>query len=147
MVLLMIFTIVLLFFSKKGYFHISTKAVQIGQDLGTRLMIEKQLSYVKSKMVEILTEPAIKQHAKTEYKLKYIISEVKDVFERSVIFNNMNTTSAYIESKQIAAYTAIIPLLNKDTDEEYFFTQDFKDFVYKKTEDIIKGLVELKENK
>ena len=113
----------------------------------TELIETKTMAERKSKMIELLTEPAIKSHTKTEYKLRYIISEVKDVFERSVIFNNMSLSNAYIESKQIAAYAAIIPLLSRDTDDEYFFTQDFKDFVYRKTEDIVKGLVELKESK
>ncbi len=147
LIIIAVFIIVLLVLSKKGFFTISTKAVRIGTDTNTRLLIERQLGYVKSKMIELLTEPAIKSHTKTEYKLRYIISEVKDVFERSVIFNNMSLSNAYIESKQIAAYAAIIPLLSRDTDDEYFFTQDFKDFVYRKTEDIVKGLVELKESK
>ena len=142
MVLLMIFVIVLLFFSKKGYFNISTKAVKIGQDVNTRTLISQQLDYIHSYILSLI--PFLQKHTKTEYKLRFILSEVEDVFQYAAVFNSMSLSNAYIESKQIKAYGTIIKYLNKDTDDEYFFSEDFKKYVYDETRNIVTGLVEIK---
>lgn len=142
MVLLMIFVTILLFFSKKGYFNISTKAVKIGQDTSTRSLISQQLEYVHSYILSLI--PFLQKYTKTEYKLRFILSEIEDVFQYAIVFNNMSNSNAYIESKQIKAYGTIIKYLNKDTDNKYFFSDDFKKYVYDEARNIVTGLVEIK---
>jgi len=144
LIIIAVFIIVLLVLSKKGFFTINTKVVKIGQDIKTRNLIQRQLEYIHNKITSLI--PELKNYSSNEYKLKYILADVEDCFQLAAVFNNMSKTRAYIEGKQIAVYSTVIKNISKE-DNPYFFSNEFKEYIYEKTKEIIEALVDIKEEK
>lgn len=122
---------------KKGWISFHGNKLSIGQDIKTRNLIQNQLEYAKAKCegLTILYRDKVE-----EYKLKYIIARVEDVFERAIIFNNLSDDEGYVRAKQELVYQSILKRATCD----WVLTDEFKSFVYKFVADIFKELYRMK---
>lgn len=122
---------------KTGKLSINTKSIKIGASESTRHLLQAQLEYVRARFLE--TETVIPEGL-DNYRTKWVISEACDIMSKAIVFNSMTTSDTYIESKAASIYACII----SKTDNQYFRTNEFKEFVYKLVKDIIVNLVKMK---
>lgn len=137
MVVLLLVVVVGIISVKKGFISFKGEKLSIGQDIKTRNLIQNQLEYTKAKCegLTILYRDKVE-----EYKLKYIIARVEDVFERAVIFNNLSDDEGYVRAKQELVYQTIL----KRATCGWVLDDEFKAFVYKFVADIFKELYRMK---
>lgn len=137
MAVIVIAIIVLIIAIKKGWISFHGSKLSIGQDIKTRNLIQNQLEYAKAKCegLTILYRDKVE-----EYKLKYIIARVEDVFERAVIFNNLSDDEGYVRAKQELVYQCILKRATCD----WVLNDEFKSFVYRFVADIFKELYRMK---
>lgn len=137
MIVLLLVIVIGIIAIKKGWISFHGNKLSIGQDIKTRNLIQNQLEYAKAKCegLTILYRDKVE-----EYKLKYIIARVEDVFEQAVIFNNLSDDEGYVRAKQELVYQCIL----KRATCEWVLNEDFKSFVYKFVADIFKELYRMK---
>lgn len=123
--------------AKLGILSINTKGVRLGADADTRNLIQAQMEYARSVFQEAVSK--FPKNLDT-WRTKYVISMAMDVMERAIIFNNMSTDESYVKSKQASIYSVV--LIN--TEDDWFKSDEFKEYTYKIVADLIKDLVKMK---
>ena len=133
----LIIIIMLIVGIKKGWIRVNSSKVQIGNDSNTHQKITAQWEYVHSK-IESIKFPA--ELMLNEYRTKYVLSRIEDEFQKIIIYNNIVSDKEYIALKQDIIYSKCM----KYTENEFFRTEDFKEFVYNFVEEVLKELVNIK---
>lgn len=123
---------------KKGWFKFKGKGVQIGlSELDTRNLILSQIEYMKAKCEGTITKLP---KDLDQYRTKYVIARIEDILEHAIIFNNISDDEYYIRAKQELVYQNVM----KRVENQYFMTDEFKDFVYKFVDELFRELVRMK---
>lgn len=122
---------------KKGWFSFSEGKLNIGQDLKTRVLIQSQMEYANAKCEGLF---AIYRDRVEEYKLKYIIARIEDIFEKSIVFNNLTDDEFYVKAKQELVYQCIL----KRSTCDWVLQDAFKADIYKFVADVFKELYRMK---
>lgn len=124
---------------RKGWFSFSkSNGLQIGlSELDTRNLILSQIEYMKAKCEGVI----IKLPKDLDpFRTKYVIARIEDILEHAIIFNNISDDEYYIRAKQELVYQNVM----KRVSNEYFMTDEFKDFVYKFVDELFRELVRMK---
>lgn len=138
MVILIIAIVVLFVFIKKGWLSFSkSNGLSIGQDTKTRVLIQAQMEYANAKCEGLF---AVYRDRVEEYKLKYIIARIEDIFEKSIVFNNLSDDEFYIRAKQELVYQCIL----KRSTCDWVLQETFKADIYKFVADVFKELYRMK---
>lgn len=122
---------------KKGWFSFKEGKLNIGQDTKTRVLIQSQMEYANAKCEGLF---AVYRDKVEEYKLKYIIARVEDIFEKSIVFNNLTDDEFYIRAKQELVYQCIL----KRSTCDWVLQEAFKADIYKFVSDVFKELYRMK---
>lgn len=123
---------------KKGYFKFSGKGVSIGlSEQHTRDLIQAQFDYANAKCESV--EGSLPKDF-DKYRIRYVIGKVEDVIQKAIIFNNLTDNESYIKAKQELCYFTVM----KHTEDEYFKTPEFKDWLFKFISDLFKDLYKMK---
>ena len=135
--------IILIILVKKGIISFKGKGLTVGnndeRDI-ERTIIRSQIQYVKSAVSDFYDDiPDFPN--RDEWRLKYICERIISVFTDIISFNHISKEKIYTEMKQASIWAVII----NNTAADIMTSDEFKDIVYKKTEEILDKLISIRE--
>lgn len=135
--------ITLIVLVKKGIISFKGKGLTVGnndeRDI-ERTIIRSQIQYVKSAVSDFYDDiPDFPN--RDEWRLKYICERIISVFTDIISFNHISKEKIYTEMKQASIWAVII----NNTAADIMTSDEFKDVVYKKTEEILDKLISIRE--
>ena len=136
--LIVLLTVILLI--KKGLISVNTKAVKVGTSESERAIIRQQIEWVHLHCDSLEKSLPHPQNYDI-WRGKYILERMYDEIVDWITFNHICTSEGYISIKQERIWATIQSLVRK----EEFSTPEFKEFIYKDTEYIIRRLVHIRQ--
>lgn len=135
--------ITLIILVKKGIISFKGKGLTVGnndeRDI-ERTIIRSQIQYVKSAVSDFYDDiPDFP--GRDEWRLKYICERIISVFTDIISFNHISKEKIYTEMKQASIWAVII----NNTAADIMTSDEFKDVVYAKTEEILDKLISIRE--
>ena len=135
--------ITLIILVKKGIISFKGKGLTVGnndeRDI-ERTIIRSQIQYVKSAVSDFYDDiPDFPN--RDEWRLRYICERIISVFTDIISFNHISKEKIYTEMKQASIWAVII----NNTASDIMTSDEFKDVVYKKTEEILDKLISIRE--
>lgn len=135
--------ITLIILVKKGIISFKGKGLTVGnndeRDI-ERTIIRSQIQYVKSAVSDFYDDiPNFE--GRDEWRLRYICEKIISVFTDIISFNHISKEKIYTEMKQASIWAVII----NNTASEIMTSDEFKDTVYAKTEEILDKLISIRE--
>ena len=136
--------VIIAILAKKGIFSFKGFGLKIdnGNDERDieRTIIRSQIQYVKSAVSDFYDDiPDFP--GRDEWRLKYICEKIISVFTDIISFNHISKEKIYTEMKQTSIWAVII----NNTAADIMTSDEFKDVVYKKTEEILDKLISIRE--
>ena len=135
--------ITLIILVKKGIISFKGKGLTVGnndeRDI-ERTIIRSQIQYVKSAVSDFYDDITDFPN-RDEWRLKYICERIISVFTDIISFNHISKEKIYTEMKQASIWAVII----NNTAADIMTSDEFKDIVYKKTEEILDKLISIRE--
>lgn len=135
---LVIIIILLAHLSNKGVFKWHTEKLTIGASENERAIIRQQVEWTELE-IESLATAEIFSHV-DEWRTKYILEKLFDEVLQWIIFNHIKDSPEYISIKQEKIWNMTQTLVVR----EEFRSDEFKDFIYKEVDKIIKRLIFLR---
>ena len=136
--LIVLLTVILLV--KKGLISVNTKAVRVGTSESERAIIRQQIEWVHLHCDSLEKSLPHPQNYDI-WRGKYILERMYDEIVDWVTFNHICTSEGYISIKQERIWATIQSLVRK----EEFSSPEFKEFIYKDTEYVIRRLVHIRQ--
>ena len=140
----LIFTLIVLLIVillvKKGLISVNTKAVRVGTSESERAIIRQQIEWVHLHCDSLEKSLPHPQNYDI-WRGKYILERMYDEIVDWSTFNHICTSEGYISIKQERIWATIQSLVRK----EEFSSPEFKEFIYKDTEYIIRRLVHIRQ--
>ena len=135
--------IILIILVKKGIISFKGKGLTVGnndeRDI-ERTIIRSQIQYVKSAVSDFYDDiPDFPN--RDEWRLKYICERIVSVFTDIISFNHISKEKIYTEMKQSEIWAVII----NNTAADIMTSDEFKNVVYAKTEEILDKLISIRE--
>lgn len=135
--------ITLIILVKKGIISFKGKGLTVGnndeRDI-ERTIIRSQIQYVKSAVSDFYDDiPDFPE--RNEWRLRYICEKIVSVFTDIISFNHISKEKIYTEMKQASIWEVII----NNTTASIMTSDEFKDVVYTKTEEILDKLISIRE--
>ena len=135
--------IILIILVKKGIISFKGKGLTVGnndeRDI-ERTIIRSQIQYVKSAVSDFYDDiPDFPN--RDEWRLKYICERIISVFTDIISFNHISKEKIYTEMKQATIWAVII----NNTAADIMTSDEFKNIVYAKTEEILDKLISIRE--
>ena len=135
--------ITLIILVKKGIISFKGKGLTVGnndeRDI-ERTIIRSQIQYVKSAVSDFYDDiPDFE--GRDEWRLRYICERIISVFTDIISFNHISKEKIYTEMKQASIWEVII----NNTTASIMTSDEFKDVVYAKTEEILDKLISIRE--
>ena len=129
---------------KKGIISFKGKGLTVGNSNDERdierTIIRSQIQYVKSAVSDFYDDiPDFPN--RDEWRLKYICERIVSVFTDFISFNHISKEKIYVQMKQASIWEVII----NNTTAGIMTSDEFKDVVYAKTEEILDKLIEIRE--
>lgn len=131
--------ITLIVLVKKGVISFKGKGLTVGNNETERTIIRSQIQYAQTAVGDFYHSIPYWE-GRDEWRLKYIMSLISDIFVSIAMFNHVTTEPIYIELKQRAVWQCII----ENADNPKVLSENFKVEVYKETENIIKKFIEIR---
>lgn len=135
---LVIIILLLAHLSNKGVFKWHTEKLTIGASENERAIIRQQVEWTELE-IESLASAEIFSHV-DEWRTKYILEKIFDEILQWIIFNHIKDSPEYISIKQEKIWNMTQTLVVR----EEFRSDEFKDFIYKEVDKIIKRLIFLR---
>lgn len=135
---LVIIILLLAHLSNKGVFKWHTEKLTIGASENERAIIRQQVEWTELE-IESLASAEIFSHV-DEWRTKYILEKLFDEILQWIIFNHIKDSPEYISIKQEKIWNMTQTLVVR----EEFRSDEFKDFIYKEVDKIIKRLIFLR---
>ena len=136
--------IILIILVKKGIISFKGKGLTVGngndeRDI-ERTIIRSQIQYVKSAVSDFYDDIPDFPY-RDEWRLKYICERIVSVFTDIISFNHISKEKIYTEMKQASIWAVII----NNTAADIMTSDEFKDVVYAKTEEILDKLISIRD--
>lgn len=135
--------ITLIILVKKGIISFKGKGLTVGNNDEReieRTIIRSQIQYVKSAVSDFYDDiPSFE--GRDEWRLRYICEKIISVFTDIISFNHISKEKIYTEMKQTSIWAVII----NNTTSDIMTSDEFKDTVYAKTEEILDKLISIRE--
>lgn len=126
---------------KKGFINLNIKGIKIGARETELKVLRVQMQTMNTRLDATIKQiPPHLREGLHYYRAKYIISKVKDIFEETLVYNHITDDDLYINLKQELVYNTVLKL----TDDEFFTKENFKEYLYKLVEDLIKQFVRIR---
>ena len=140
----LIFTLIVLLIVilliKKGLISVNTKAVKVGTSESERAIIRQQIEWVHLHCDSLEKSLPHPQNYDI-WRGKYILERMYDEIVDWITFNHICTSEGYISIKQERIWATIQSLVRRNE----FSSPEFKEFIYKDTEYIIRRLVHIRQ--
>lgn len=140
LVFTLIVLLIVILLVKKGLISVNTKAVKVGTSESERAIIRQQIEWVHLHCDSLEKSLPHPQNYDI-WRGKYILERMYDEIVDWITFNHICTSEGYISIKQERIWATIQSLVRK----EEFSTPEFKEFIYKDTEYIIRRLVHIRQ--
>lgn len=140
LVFTLIVLLIVILLVKKGLISVNTKAVRVGTSESERAIIRQQIEWVHLHCDSLEKSLPHPQNYDI-WRGKYILERMYDEIVDWITFNHICTSEGYISIKQERIWATIQSLVRK----EEFSTPEFKEFIYKDTEYIIRRLVHIRQ--
>ena len=142
-ILIFMFVVILItvIFSKRGVIKVSTKHIQIGNELTQRELIRRQVETAQIFITSLYGKIVTNENEYNGYLTKYILERVYDKVIEWIIFNHITTNQLYIQDKQENICNLVYMMNIKDE----FRTPEFKQRMDNWTKELIEQLVKVKE--
>ena len=140
LVFTLIVLLIVILLVKKGLISVNTKAVRVGTSESERAIIRQQIEWVHlhcDSLEKSLPHP----QNYDMWRGKYILERMYDEIVDWITFNHICISEGYISIKQERIWATIQSLVRK----EEFSSPEFKEFIYKDTEYIIRRLVHIRQ--
>ena len=136
--------VIIAILAKKGIFSFNAFGLKIdnGNDERDieRTIIRSQIQYVKSAVSDFYDDiPDFPN--RDEWRLRYICEKIISVFTDIISFNHISKEKIYTEMKQASIWAVII----NNTAADIMTSDEFKNVVYAKTEEILDKLISIRE--
>lgn len=140
--LILVIIALVIFAVRQGYLKVKSDKITLGRDSSEneRTIIKNQIDYARW-FVESFEKEIPTYDGYDVYHGKYIIEVIYDEVVKWVTLNHIQPTQSYIKIKQKTVW-AIVQTM---TTEEIMRSSEFKKKVYKSTEELIKELVNIRE--
>lgn len=143
-IIVVLLIVIIAILAKKGIFSFNAFGLKIdnGDDERgiERTIIRNQIQYVKSAVSDFYDDiPNFE--GRDEWRLKYICERIISVFTDIISFNNISKEKIYTEMKQASIWAVII----NNTASDIMTSDEFKNVVYTKTEEILDKLISIRE--
>ena len=143
-IIVVLLVVIIAILAKKGIFSFNAFGLKIdnGDDERDieRNIIRSQIQYVKSAVSDFYDDiPNFE--GRDEWRLKYICERIISVFTDIISFNHISKEKIYTEMKQASIWAVII----NNTASDIMTSDDFKNIVYAKTEEILDKLISIRE--
>ena len=143
-IIAVLLVVIIAILAKKGIFSFNAFGLKIdnGDDERDieRTIIRSQIQYVKSAVSDFYDDiPDFPN--RDEWRLRYICERIISVFTDIISFNHISKEKIYTEMKQASIWAVII----NNTASDIMTSDEFKDVVYKKTEEILDKLISIRE--
>ena len=140
LVFTLIVLLIVILLVKKGLISVNTRAVRVGTSESERAIIRQQIEWVHLHCDSLEKSLPHPQNYDI-WRGKYILERMYDEIVDWITFNHICTSEGYISIKQERIWATIQSLVRK----EEFSTPEFKEFIYKDTEYIIRRLVHIRQ--
>lgn len=140
LVFTLIVLLIVILLVKKGLISVNTKAVKVGTSESERAIIRQQIEWVHLHCDSLEKSLPHPQNYDI-WRGKYILERMYDEIVDWITFNHICTSEGYISIKQERIWATIQSLVRKNE----FSTPEFKEFIYKDTEYIIRRLVHIRQ--
>ena len=143
-IIVVLLVVIIAILAKKGIVSFKGKGLIVGngndeRDI-ERTIIRSQIQYVKSAVSDFYDDiPDFP--GRDEWRLKYICERIISVFTDIISFNHISKEKIYTEMKQASIWAVII----NNTAADIMTSDEFKDVVYAKTEEILDKLITIRE--
>ena len=143
-IIVVLLVVIIAILAKKGIVSFKGKGLIVGngndeRDI-ERTIIRSQIQYVKSAVSDFYDDiPDFP--GRDEWRLKYICERIISVFTDIISFNHISKEKIYTEMKQASIWAVII----NNTAADIMTSDEFKDVVYAKTEEILDKLISIRE--
>ena len=143
-IIVVLLVVIIAILAKKGIVSFKGKGLTVGngndeRDI-ERTIIRSQIQYVKSAVSDFYDDiPDFP--GRDEWRLKYICERIISVFTDIISFNHISKEKIYTEMKQASIWAVII----NNTAADIMTSDEFKDVVYAKTEEILDKLISIRE--
>ena len=143
-IIVALLVVMLAILAKKGIVSFKGKGLTVGngndeRDI-ERTIIRSQIQYVKSAISDFYDDiPDFPN--RDEWRLKYICERIISVFTDIISFNHISKEKIYMEMKQSEIWAVII----NNTVADIMTSDEFKNVVYEKTEEILEKLISIRE--
>ena len=143
-IIVVLLVVIIAILAKKGIVSFKGKGLTVGngndeRDI-ERTIIRSQIQYVKSAVSDFYDDiPDFP--GRDEWRLKYICERIISVFTDIISFNHISKEKIYTEMKQASIWAVII----NNTAADIMTSDEFKDVVYAKTEEILDKLITIRE--
>ena len=143
-IIVVLLVVIIAILAKKGIVSFKGKGLIVGngndeRDI-ERTIIRSQIQYVKSAVSDFYDDiPDFP--GRDEWRLKYICEKIISVFTDIISFNHISKEKIYTEMKQASIWAVII----NNTAADIMTSDEFKDVVYAKTEEILDKLITIRE--
>ena len=135
---LVIIILLLAHLSNKGVFKWHTEKLTIGASENERAIIRQQVEWAELEIESLaFTE---RFNNVNEWRTKFILEKLFDEVLQWIIFNHIKDSPEYISIKQEKIWNMTQTLVVR----EEFRSDEFKDFIYKEVDKIIKRLIFLR---
>ena len=143
-IIVVLLVVIIAILAKKGIFSFNAFGLKIdnGNDERDieRTIIRSQIQYVKSAVSDFYDDiPDFPN--RDEWRLKYICEKIVSVFTDIISFNHISKEKIYMEMKQAEIWAVVI----NNTTASIMTSDEFKDVVYEKTEEILDKLITIRE--
>ena len=143
-IIVVLLVVIIAILAKKGIVSFKGKGLTVGngndeRDI-ERTIIRSQIQYVKSAVSDFYDDiPDFPN--RDEWRLKYICEKIVSVFTDIISFNHISKEKIYMEMKQAEIWAVVI----NNTTASIMTSDEFKDVVYEKTEEILDKLITIRE--
>lgn len=126
---------------RRGAVGINTGKIYVGSDQREREIIRQQIEYAHLFIMSLAGKIKVSESRYGGYFTKYVLERVYDEVVDWITFNHMSKEGAYISIKQ----TKVSNIVYSENVGEEFKTPEFKERMDKWTEELVSGLVQIRQ--
>lgn len=141
LVIVLLFASFLMFLAKKGIISFEGKGLKIGDiQYNERIVLQRQTTFVHAQLDAIANRLNIEHPEYDKYKTRWICKCAELEWIRAIQYNNITDTDGYKDDR----LTALLALVQKKVDNEYFFGKEFEQFLRNHVDVVVRKLVQIR---
>lgn len=130
----------ILFLILTGRFKYKGHGLNIGGADDERTILRRQTNYIDHEM-DAIASTMLKEHPDFDrWRTKYIVEKVYDEYIRAIHWNHISNSTSYVDD----IYGTLLAIVQKRSEKDYFWTDEFKSFLKEHTTKVVAKLVNIR---